>query len=367
MNKPLNWKRAWAKLSAHRAKLRFCLRTTVAGLLAFAIAQLTSIPLNGLWVVLTAVVVSQMSVGGSLRATLEYIIGTVGGAVYAGIIGLLLPHATPIALGGILALTIAPLALAAAFNPSFRVAPFSAVLVLLISGQLGEGPVESAIYRTFEVALGGAIAVVVSLLVFPERAHGLGVDAAARILGQLADALPKLLAGFTENLDNDEIRRIQDGIGGAVADFHALAGEAKRERLVSVVTEPDPAVLSRILLRLRHDLVMVGRAANRPLPDVIAQRLRPLLTRLAADASDFLRKSGTALVQHRSPPTLVVVEAALETYTSEIVLLRKEGVTHPLSNDEAERLFALGFVLEQIHQDFADLRRSLEEYAAAHG
>jgi hypothetical protein len=24
-------------------------------------------------------------------------------------------------------------------------------------------------------------------------------------------------------------------------------------------------------------------------------------------------------------------------------------------------------VLEQIHQDFADLRRSLEEYAAAHG
>ena len=367
MNKPLNWKKAWAKLSAHRAKLRFCLRTTVAGLLAFAIAQLTSIPLNGLWVVLTAVVVSQMSVGGSLRATLEYIIGTVGGAVYAGIIGLLLPHATPIALGGILALTIAPLALAAAFNPSFRVAPFSAVLVLLISGQLGEGPVESAIYRTFEVALGGAIAVVVSLLVFPERAHGLGVDAAARILGQLADALPKLLAGFTENLDNDEIRRIQDGIGGAVADFHALAGEAKRERLVSVVTEPDPAVLSRILLRLRHDLVMVGRAANRPLPDVIAQRLRPLLTRLAADASDFLRKSGTALVQHRSPPTLVVVEAALETYTSEIVLLRKEGATHPLSNDEAERLFALGFVLEQIHQDFADLRRSLEEYAAAHG
>jgi hypothetical protein len=112
----------------------------------------------------------------------------------------------------------------------FRVAPFSAVLFLLISGQLGEGPVESALYRTSEVALGGAIAVAVSVFVFPERAHGLGVDAAARILGQLADALPKLLAGFTENLDNDEIRRIQDGIGDAVADFHALAVEAKRAR-----------------------------------------------------------------------------------------------------------------------------------------
>jgi hypothetical protein len=87
MKKLINLRKAWAKLSAHRAKLRFCLRTTVAGLFAFAIAELTSIPLNGLWVVLTAVVVTQLSVGGSLRATLEYIIGTVGGAI--------LPHTTP--------------------------------------------------------------------------------------------------------------------------------------------------------------------------------------------------------------------------------------------------------------------------------
>jgi hypothetical protein len=90
------------------------------------------------------------------------------------------------------------------------------------------------------------------------------------------------------------------------------------------VAEPDPERLSRILLRLRHDFVMIGRGANRPLPDIIAQRLRPLLERLAADASDFLRKSGIALVQHHSPPTLQL-EAALEAYTSGIIALRKEG------------------------------------------
>jgi uncharacterized membrane protein YccC len=157
-------------------------------------------------------------------------------------------------LGGILVLAIAPLALAAAFNPSFRVAPFSAVLVLLISGQLNEGPVESALYRTFEVALGGAIAVAVSLLVFPERAHGLGVDAAARILGQLANALPELLTGFTHNLAGDVIRRIQDDIGEAVTGLQAITAEAERERLVNLLAEPDPGRLSRILLRLRHDL-----------------------------------------------------------------------------------------------------------------
>jgi uncharacterized membrane protein YccC len=102
----VDWRQVLTLVSAHRAQLRFCLRVTAAGLLAFAIAQVLTIPLHGLWVVLTAVVVTQMSAGGSLHATVEYIIGTFGGAVYAAIIGVLIPHTTPIAQGGVLALTI---------------------------------------------------------------------------------------------------------------------------------------------------------------------------------------------------------------------------------------------------------------------
>jgi Transposase domain (DUF772) len=53
------------------------------------------------------------------------------------------------ALGQAVALTlaVAPLSLAAALRPSFRVAPFSAVLVLLIGGTLGENPAMSAVVR----------------------------------------------------------------------------------------------------------------------------------------------------------------------------------------------------------------------------
>jgi len=116
---------------------------------------------------LTAVVVTQMSVGGSLHATTEYVLGTIGGAIYAAAIGVLIPHPTTLALAGVLALTIAPLAFAAAVNPSFRSAPFTGAIVLLIAGQVGEGPIESALYRLLEVALGGGVAVVVSLLVLP--------------------------------------------------------------------------------------------------------------------------------------------------------------------------------------------------------
>jgi hypothetical protein len=255
------------------------------------------------------------------------------------------------------------LALAAALNPNFRVAPFSAVLVLLISGQLSEGPIESALYRVAEVALGGVIAVTVSLLVLPERAHHLGLEAAARALEQLARVLPVILAGFTRDLDPAVMTRIQDDIGKAVSALQAIMDEAKRERLVNIVAEPDPGPLSRTLLRLRHDLVIIGRAAVVPLPDILAQRLGPTLTRLGANVSNFLHGCATALTLRSDPPPIDGVEVALKTYTSEIASLRAEGLTHSLSISEVERLFALGFALEQLHQHFTDLERCVREAA----
>ena len=351
------------QLSAYRAPLRFCLRVTVAAVLAYALAHLLPIPLHGLWAVLTAVLVTQLSVGGSLGATTEYVIGTLGGVIYAGALGALLPHATPLAMAGVLALTVAPLAYAAALNPSFRVAPFTGVIVLLISSQLGEGPIESALYRLFEVALGCAVAVVVSLLVLPDRAHRLGLDAAARALDQLASALPKLLAGFTRHADPIEIGHHHDEIGRSVTAFQAVATEAHRERLVNLAAEPDPAPLSRTLLRLRHDLVIIGRAGVLPLPDVFAHRLGPLLEPLGASVSDFMHASARALVSRSSPPSLDRMEAALAAYTSEITALRNEGLTRMLSSSEAEHVFALGFALEQLHQNLSDLARCVEECA----
>ena len=357
------WNQARIQVRAYKAQFRFCLRVTVAALLAFALAQVLTIPLHGLWAVLTAVVVTQMSVGGSLRASAEYVVGTLGGAIYASAVGVLVPHASAIALVGLLALTIAPLAFAAALNPSFRVAPFTAALVLLISSQLGEGLVEAALYRLLEVALGGAVALTVSFLVFPDRAHELGLDAGARILDQMASVLPELLAGFTRKRDVDNVQRVQEEIGRGVGGFQALADESKRERLFSLVAQPDHGPLSRTLLRLRHDLVMIKRAGVVPLPDIFAARLEPLLAQMGASASNYLRGCATALAWRRSAPSLDPIKATLEAYTSEITALRNEGLMRSLSSSELERIFTLGFALEQLQQNFSDLERCVRENA----
>jgi uncharacterized membrane protein YccC len=191
------------------------------------------------WAVLTALVVTQVSVGGSVRATVDYLTGTLGGAIYASAVGVLIPHETALSLAGVLALTVAPLTGAAALNPKFRVAPFTAAMVLLLSSELGGGPIESAFFRTSEVAIGGAVAVAVALLVFPERAHGLGLTAAVRILEQLARGLPVLLEGCTRKTDPADVQRIQDESGRGIAGFQAIAEEARRERFYKLASEPD--------------------------------------------------------------------------------------------------------------------------------
>jgi uncharacterized membrane protein YccC len=264
--------RDWVR--TFRPQLRFCLRAAVAALVALAIANSLNFPLHGSWMVLTAVVVTQVSVGGSLRATLDYVVGTLAGAVYAAAVGLLVPHVTALGQAVALTLAVAPLALAAALRPSFRVAPFSAVLVLLIGGALGENPVMSAVVRVLEVALGGAVAAAVSMLVLPERAHKLGIEAASRLLRDMAGLLPEVLRAFTQSADLNDVRRRQNDLGRAVGAFDELAAEARRERMVFFTHDVDPAPLSRTLLRLRHDFAAETRKRRgKTLSDGAGKRL----------------------------------------------------------------------------------------------
>jgi hypothetical protein len=191
-----------------------------------------------------------------------------------------------------LTLAVAPLSLAAALRPSFRVAPFSAVLVLLIGGALCENPAISVVVRVLEVALGGATAAAVSMLVFPERAHKLGIEAASRILRDMASLLPAVLDAFTQSADLNGTRRRQDDLGRAVGAFDDLVAEARRERMVSFTRDVDPPPLSRTLLRLRHDFVILIRAAAEPLPDAVAERLAPPLARFGREGSHPARLRG---------------------------------------------------------------------------
>jgi uncharacterized membrane protein YccC len=353
-----------AVVRRRRVQLALSIRVTIAALVALALAQLLQLPLP-LWAVLTAVIVTQMSVGRSLKATFDYLVGTLGGAVYGGAIGVLIPHSSEVALLAVLALAVAPLALLAAINSRFSVAPITAIIVLLIPTMTNTGPIASALDRVLEVALGGVTGLVVSFILLPANAHPLVAGAAARTLDQMARTLSDLLTGLKQGLDMDALHRIQDGIGQALVQMNVVGAEAEHERSARLSAGPDTGPLLRRLLRLRHDLVMIGRAASSPLPDVVRARLESPLEQVGAALVDYLRASAVALQEGRPPPSLKDVEIALDAYAVEIAALRRDGLTLGLPGDEAERFFALGFALEQMRNNFKDLERCVTEWAGS--
>jgi uncharacterized membrane protein YccC len=356
------WRWLHALVRHRRVQVALSIRMTIAALASLMLAQLLQLPLP-LWAVLTAVIVTQASIGRSLKATFDYAVGTLGGAVYGGAIGVLVPHESEIALLGSLALAVAPLALIAAINPRFSVAPITAIIVLLIPTFTHASPLASAVDRVIEVALGGFIGFFVSYLLLPANAHPQVVTAAARALDQMARVLGELLAGLRDGLDVDALHRIQDGIGEALEQLNGVGAEAERERSARLAVGPDTGPLLRTLLRSRHDLVMIGRAVASPLPDAVTARLKSPLAQAGAALADYLRASAAALRAGRGPPPLDAVESALDAYAAEIAALRRDGVTRTLTDEAAERFFALGFALEQMHSNLKDLGRCVAEWA----
>jgi hypothetical protein len=227
------------------------------------------------------------------------------------------------------------------------------------------GPIESAFYRVIEVAVGGMTALTVSLLVLPVRAQSMAMETAAKMLILTAQSLPQLIAGFTQARDATAVGRLQDSIGQAFARLDAVGAEARHERISFLAAGPEPGPLLRTLLRLRHDLVIIGRAATVPLPELFQSRLGPDLGRVAETVAGYLRQSGEALVVRHNPPPLNAVNQALDSYTEALSAIRREGLTVGLAVDVVERIFALSFALEQVRHNLRDLERCVRETAGS--
>ena len=355
-------KRMFGALSARKTQLALAVRIAVAAVAAYTIAVALHLMLP-LWAVLTSLIVTQMSVGRSLKATRDYMLGTIGGAIYGGAIAVLIPHSGEGSLLALLVLAVTPLAFIAAINPSLSSATVTAVIVLLLPTMHQSNPLDSAIDRVIEVTVGALTGLAVSFLVLPSRAISQIRVNAAMLLELLAAAFGELLIGLTHGLDNNALHRIQDGIGAAVTSLHATGAEAERERSARLSSGPDTGPLLRTILRLRHDVVMIGRECSVALPREVQARLDAPLSGVREAIVHHLGESAVALRNSASPPALDPVQLALQAYSNEVAAVRRDGLIRGLPGDVAERFFALGFSLEQMRQNLGDLDRCVAEWS----
>jgi uncharacterized membrane protein YccC len=210
IDSPSHWRRfvgmglsraALAKAATRKSEWRHAIRVSSAVVAAYALATLLRLP-QGYWAVFTAVIVVQSSLGATITASIERFMGTVVGALAGA--GAAMIHARfPEAGGLILAVTAALLAFLAAVRPAFKVAPITAV-IMLIGTTTHMDPLVAAFLRTAEITVGSLVGIAATLLIFPARAHATVVENAQKVAGLLAELLEhyalKLKGGET-NLD----------------------------------------------------------------------------------------------------------------------------------------------------------------------
>jgi uncharacterized membrane protein YccC len=349
----------WA--AGHWLEIGLTLRMSAAGLIAFAVGHLLGLP-QVYWAVLTAVIVMQASIGGSLKAMIDRFAGTIGGAGWGVAATLAVPQTSALWTGLALAVALVPLAALTAFKPSYRIAPVTAAIVLLAYSNRSH-IVEAALDRVFEIGLGSVVALLVALIVTPSRAHDVVGVAARDALSLMAEQARNLLCDLAVAAERNAVTALHDRIRAAIERANNAADEARRERRSYLSDAPDPDPIVRDLRRLGHDLVIIGRALRRPLADAVAARLGAPAAAIAENLAAVLNGMGTAVAGGSEPPDLLPMQAALAQFDAAIAALRRDGITRDLPDEAVERVFGLAFALEQIGRNLDELAGCVRDSA----
>ncbi len=352
--------RAFSAAGARQAELRHAVRVSVAVGVAFAVSSLLHLP-QGYWAVFTAVIVVQTSIGATITASVERLMGTVvGGAVGVG--AAYLKAQTVLEEGLILSGAIALLAFAAAVRPSLRVAPITAAIVLVGGSSAHMPPLMAALWRVGEIFIGSAIGLAATVLIFPAPARKAVVARVAQTIGQLADLLDLYARHVVEPVGEAQIHAAQQASRKSLAQVEQAVTETARENASGLRASSIPDGLGRTIWRVRTDSIMVWRALAQPLPPTVAQQL-------AAPAADLLSAMAQALrtcaqaIQSSEPVRRGVLRRPRAVFEEAVERVRQAKLTSDMGFDVAARVYGLVFALESLLTNVQDLADRIDEMA----
>lgn len=327
----------------------------VAATAAFAAYYVAGLP-QGYWAVFAAVMVVQSSIGATLNLSVERMIGTIAGAVVGGIAAWLHPR-TPEGLAAAIAISVAVTSFGAAARPDLKVAPITAVVMLINPSGQTLGPLEAALLRVGEIGIGSLIGLLATLLIFPARAR---LAAAAKIRAVLRE-VAEMLDGCVQRLQGADLDlwALSSRIRADLGALEAAVVEAGREQSSRLADHRLPEAIGRTLWRVRNNTVVIARIADSGLPQPAAGLIGPPAAAMLTAAGSFLRILAGALesgVIDRSG-----LREAHDMFQGAVEALRRDRLTRDLTFEVVSPVFGIAYSVEALYRNLGDLADRIEE------
>ncbi|MEA4855145.1 MAG: FUSC family protein [Solidesulfovibrio sp.] len=330
-----------AKLLRHvqHSGLRHALRTATAAVVTLAVVTALRLP-QGYWAVVTAVIVMQANLGGSIQASWARLAGTAIGAV-SGALAASLGGQAWYAVGGAVFVTLAACTGVARLRESSRVAGITAVIVIL-GGHPGASAWQPGLDRFLEISLGILTALAVSVFVLPSRAsraldHGL-----AAIFEDVAACFALVVEG---RLHEESVERrvfaLKDRILRTLARCRELRREAGAEGVSGEAEAQRAMLLFRAERLFEHVLAMDhvatewrGKGLHRHLPGELAG--------LEAATAEVLTGLGAHLRRREPLPDLARLGESVKAAREKLAAMRRERA--PAAYDLSEVMHFFSFM-----------------------
>jgi uncharacterized membrane protein YccC len=344
---PSGWRSpSLSRLVGDSVSVRQAIKTGIAGVATAYLADALKLP-QGFWAVITAIIVAtQSNLGTAITASWNQLagaaIGATVGAASAAIWG------TGILVFGT-AVTIAVLlSTGLGLRNSYPMAGFNVAIVMIVPHL--DTLWTFALHRFLEVALGGVVALVVTTVVWPSRAH----EHARRGIAEALTRLNVLFQEVTQPHGKASLAPVQEAqvqVNEALRRNDESLGQVAAEPIANPACRASLAVLQGHLHRLSQSLGALPLRSQERERDTYFVQLEPELSRLIAAISGAFTHLAKGIAARRfdcQSPDLDGAHCALQ---KKAVAMREAGVPSHYSFEEVLRTYAFLLSLKGVVEE----------------
>jgi hypothetical protein len=329
-------------LTAERKRLVIhAAKTALAATLCWWLAHSFGLH-DGYWGAISAIIVLQSNFGATISASRDRVLGTIIGAVFGFTFSLFGALPWNYLFAVLCAVLICGLL---GLRSSSRLAGVTISIVMLVQSTGSHWTV--ALHRVGEVFLGILVAVIVSTLVFPDRARLRLRDGLAQEFLVLSAFFEAMLQGFGSQPASSLVELREDVLATLRAN-NALLEETRNEPSGGPGWHEGLGMLAQFGRSIFDALVALEFAVRDSHEDNYAQQLEPELGRLAADIEAGFQYVAKCIHGWRfqTPPANIDLEDDIARLEERMAKVRHTGFS--FSQAEILRAYAVQLHLKQI-------------------